>query len=249
MLKKYRPFYQSAALLYLSEVIPALYLLKFLALAPLILELRQSGNFNRNLVGIFLTMGAWSLGLFLGDELSSSYPVLNGLALILYLISKERLGPQRSSLALLFFWLSAEGLAYSFTFFENWSHPYSKALFDLQYAKNWLSITGFLGASFWLLVLNYFAAYLGSKQDRTQLNWPALFKGFGLLILLGIVIPLALSPQSTIDAISEYPSYDIKLLPADLFLQRMSYFLAFFLLLFFIVKYILRNSKRDDRFT
>lgn len=249
MLKSYRPFILSASLLYLSESIPALYLLKFLALAPLILELKQSTHFVRNLIGIILSMSSWSLALFLTSESNQSYPVLNGLALLLYLISKERLGNQRASLALLFFWLSAEGLPYSFSFLENWSQPYSQALFDFHYAKNWLSLTGFMGASFWLLLLNYFAAYLGSKQDRSQLNWPALLKGFGLLILLGIVLPLSLSPQSSIDALSEYPNYAGELWGADRFLQRMSYFLAFFLLLFFMVKYILRNSKRDDRFT
>jgi hypothetical protein len=247
MLNNYRLYLLSSALFFLSEAIPVLSLLKVVALVPFLLELSKDTNLKQQLIGAFIILSSWSLALLLKEE-PNGYPILNGLSLVLFIISKSSLGKQRSSIALLFFWLSAEALPYSFSFLRGWSFSYSQSLFELSYLTNWLSITGFLGASFWLFLLNLIALRI-MKKMRKPIAWKTLVWSAVAFILLGIASPVFLSPESTYSSFSEYPAFEKALLAPDLFLSRMSFFLAFFLLLFLFVKHILRNSKRDDRFT
>ncbi len=248
MLNKYRLFIQSAGLLVISELVPALYPLKGLALVPFLLKIREDATLKESLFATFSIMLAWTIAIILKQGANLQLPILNTLALILYVISRKSLGPQRSYIALTFLWLSAEALPFSFPFLNKLSYPLSGVLFDLDFLQDWLSLTGFLGASFWILLINMLAlAFLlnyGSPLQRKPLLW-----SFAILIVLGIILPIKLSPQSRLDSISDYPQIGNPLLAADLFLMRMSYFLAFFLLLFSGVKHLMRNSKRDDRFT
>lgn len=247
MLNNYRPYFICSVLFFLSEAIPALYLLKAIALLPFLLELHKSINLKQQLIGALVILCGWSLALLLSKE-PSGYPLLNGLALTLFLVSRKSLGIQRSYLAFIFFWLSAEALPYSFNFLEGWSYSYGEALFELNYLSNWLAITGFLGGSFWLLLLNLIT-FRVMKTITSPIAWKTIIWSAIFFISMGIAAPIIFSPPSTFSAFSEYPTFDRDLLAPDLFLSRMSFFLAFFLILFLFVKHTLRNSKRDDRFT
>jgi len=248
MLNKYRPYLLSAAMLYLSEAVPALYPLKAIAFVPFLMRIRQDQPIAESIVATLALMGSWTLAISLSEGSGLHFPVLNTIALLLYVISRKSLGPQRSYIALTFFWLSAEALPYTFPALSAWAYPLSKVLFELHFLKDWLTMSGFLGASFWILSLNIIALAFTVKYLPTQ-RWKALIISFALLILIGILFPIKFSPASPLENLSEYPQIGEALMAADLFLTRMSYFLAFFLLLFSGVKYILRNSKRDDRFT
>jgi len=248
MLKKYRPYIQSAALFYLSEGTPSLAFLKAIAFLPFLLELRLNKPLKDSILIVLLMMTTWSLSIFLSKGPSDSYPILNTVALILFVLTKKSLGPQRAYIALIFFWLSAEALPYSFPILQGWSYPFSQGLFKIHFLKDWLSVTGYLGASFWLILLNLTSLALIVNYTKPA-QWKTLAWSFGLLITVVIVFPIEFSPSSPFETLSDYPSYGKALFPADLFLSRMSYFLAFFLLLFLAVKHILRKSKRDDRFT
>jgi len=248
MLNKYRPYLISTAMLYLSEAVPALYPLKALAFVPFLIRIRQDQPIVESVLATLVLMGSWTLAIFLSDDSGIHFPVLNTIALLLYVISRKSLGPQRSYIALTFFWLSAEALPHTFPALSAWAYPLSKVLFELHFLKDWLSMTGFLGASFWIISLNIIALALTVKYFNAQL-WRPLSVSFALFILIGILFPIEFSPISPVESLSDYPKISKPLMAADLFLMRMSYFLAFFLLLFLGVKHILRNSKRDDRFT
>lgn len=248
MLNKYRPYFLSAAMLYLSEAVPALYPLKAIAFIPFLIRIRQDQPIAESIIASLAIMVSWTLAIFLSENSGLHFPVLNAIALLLYVISRKSLGPQRSYIALTFFWLSAEALPHTFPALSAWAYPLSKVLFQFSFLKDWLTMTGFLGASFWIISLNIIALAFTVKYFNTQ-GWKPFSLRLALLILIGIIFPIAFSPASSVENLSEYPKIGEALMAADLFLTRMSYFLAFFLLLFLGVKHILRNSKRDDRFT
>ena len=248
MLNKYRPYFISAALFYLSESVPALYPLKAIAFVPFLIRIKEDRPILEGVLASLAVMASWSLAILLSEESAMHFPILNSIALILYVISRKTLGAQRSYIALTFLWLSAEALPFTFPVLTAVSYPLSEVLFEFHFLKDWLSLTGFLGASFWILSLNMLAFAFTAKYGQPR-QWKPLIWSFAILIVSGIIIPIQFSPASTLGSLSEYPEIGKTLMSADLFLTRMSYFLAFFLLLFSVVKHILRNSKRDDRFT
>lgn len=191
-----------------------------------------------------------SLGLFglLTASLATDgqWALANGIAWTCFIFARKLWGQQRAFLAFLFLLLSAEALPFYTAWPKNLSLFLSESLYQNEFWQPWLLEAGFLGASFQLLLLALLISFLILKVKSGQ-AFPKLLFGL-ILIIAGLPLILCLNGDSSLSPIA--PSHEeFQLLAIDQFIARLSLFLAFFLLLFALVRKLLPKHNADDRFT
>jgi uncharacterized membrane protein YjdF len=154
------------------------------------------------------------------------------------------LGAQRGYIALPFLWLSAMALPWYQGFAEQL--PSLGAAFTgfLPFGKH-RSLLGLLSVTAWLWIVNILL-FLILSGFRNHRQWKPLTGQLLLVAGLLIILPLWLSSGVPAAGALEGPSakgiLPPKASPADLFVSRMSFFLAGFLLLFTLVRGYLKNK-------
>lgn len=176
--------------------------------------------------------------------MSASVPLLTGLAWILFSLGRKMWGKQRSFLAFVFLFLSAETLPFYVGIDPLFGPRLSEQLAQISFLKPALKVLGYSGLSLIILIVNFGLAQVVLKQQRQEKKSNTWV--YSALIAIGI--PIALSLGTDID--EGHSSSAINGLNAvDTFLARMSFFIAFFLLLFALVRQLLPKKNGDDRFT
>lgn len=216
--------------------------LQALALAPLLLivEEKQAPLYQKIVAGLIPFA---VLSIALGIE---SLAILNFIAWTLYVLCRPLWGLQRALLGFVFLMLSAEALPFYTDVSPALNIALSEGFYQSEFWTPWLQQVSFLGLSLNLLILNLFF-FFGLKQKEEGGN-PALGLIFFILVLsLGpIIFCLTADATSTLN----FPKHDVWELPGiDQFIARLSFFLAFFLLLFALVRKILPQKNGDNRFT
>jgi hypothetical protein len=159
--------------------------LVFAGVAPLfaITDHANDNNFWNKLeligVALIITLFVW-----FEFDFGMAMPVLlEAIAITLafggYTFSRRNLGIRLGKLPLIFFWLSVEYVLLKF-----FAHKQVFFLADAIYGKTdwlrWTNSTGYLGASLWILVANFFL-YLGLFQNGLRIEYLILF----LIVILG----------------------------------------------------------------
>tara|TARA_B100001115_G_scaffold184297_1_gene186157 strand:+ start:1076 stop:1795 length:720 start_codon:yes stop_codon:yes gene_type:complete len=190
-----------------------------------------------------IAAGLWVLaGASLGAE--NSWGILLAIAWILYILGKDFWGPQRANLAFIFLMLSAEALPFYFDL-KPWDLGLYMAIPRNSNASylEWFPKVGALATSASLLLSNLFIAriWLHFEQKR-KIAW-----SWAIPLMLLLISPWIGNALSGLE--NPRPSENWPFLPMDQFMARMSFFLAFFLLLFALVRKLLPEKNADDRFT
>lgn len=178
------------------------------------------------------TTSTFKLGALLWLALSSFHFILHFL------------GPQRGYIALPFLWLSAMALP--------WYQGFAQQIPSLGAAftgflpfQRYLPQIGHLGATAWIWIVNLLL-YLILSGFRSHRQWKPLTGQLLLVCGLLIVLPLWLSSGGPSGSALVGPAAKGMLPPqasyADLFVSRMSFFLAGFLILFTLVRGYLKNK-------
>lgn len=192
-----------------------------------------------------LGIGVWAL---LSASLSSApqWAVATLIAWILFVLGKNLWGKQRAFLAFIFLILSAEALPFYTPFPKNLTLFLAEDFYQNSFWHPWLAQFGFLGASFHLLFISLLSSFVILKyQNQKKWSWLIIST---ILILLLIPVFMGLSADG-IPAVISPTEVNFKLLAIDRFIARLSLFLAFFLLLFALVRKLLPKKNADDRFT
>ncbi len=192
-----------------------------------------------------LSIGAWAL---LSASLSSApqWALANLIAWILFVLGKSLWGRQRALLAFIFLILSAEALPFYTAWPKNLTLFLAEDFYQNPFWHPWLAQVGFLGASFQLLFISLLSNFVILKfQSQKKWSWLLLST---IAILLLIPVFLGLSADGTPIVLSPTDE-NFELLAIDRFIARLSLFLAFFLLLFALVRKLLPKENADDRFT
>lgn len=243
MLKKYLPAI-AALILY-----PLAYLWNdaaFLCLALAWTALIYWGESdNKWYIKFGIGLLAFALASIISGE---SYAILQSLAWLAYLLARPLWGKQRAFLGLIFLFLTAEALPFYVSFVED---SFSLALSSayprpLGFWAPWYYEAGQFAASFQIILSGLFGFFI-IRQAETRKK-PAL-----ILLVLSIIIIFA--PLIFNLSVDEYRAETAiqnlawGMSKMDRFIARLSFFLAFFLLLFAAVRKLLPEKNADDRFT
>ncbi len=213
------------------------------ALVPLLIYQDLESRAIYNVAIAIIPLAVWG---FYYDQ-SLHIPLFTLLAWLLFVLAQPLWGKQRSFLAFIFLWLSAECIIYYLPISASLGPSLSFGLHEIPFLHAGFLVLGFSGISLLVVLLNllaafFFLAYLKNKNLR-----PGLIISWLLFLLCPLFISLA--ADGTLREF-KWPAGDYDLLrSADRFLARMSFFIAFFLLLFALVRKLLPEKNSDDRFT
>ncbi|WP_421752457.1 hypothetical protein [Croceimicrobium sp.] len=190
-----------------------------------------------------IAAGIWVL---LGASLSTenSWGLLPALAWTLYIVGKDFWGLQRANLAFIFLMLSADALPFYFEL-----NPWDLGLYmaiphdhTASYLA-WFPKIGALATSASLLLSNLFIARLWLYfEQKRKIAW-----SWAIPLFLLLITPWIGNALSGLESPEPFENWPFQ--PMDQFMARMSFFLAFFLLLFALVRKLLPEKNADDRFT
>lgn len=173
--------------------------------------------------------------------------LFGALAWFLYCLGRPLWGKQRAFLAFLFLFISAESLPYYLGLPDYYSFQISSSISRLKFLKSGLNTLGYNGLSLLILLFNYGVAQLIiSYQQHRKVSKLWIFTA-----LISLLLPLVFSLNSDKSSLEELAQNSLAsgLNGVDTFLARMSFFIAFFLLLFALVRKLLPEKNTDDRFT
>lgn len=175
----------SAVLLTAALLMKSFPVLIFVAIAPLF-AITDHTNENNFWNKIELIAAAFAVALVAWSQLDESLvmtvvlePIVLALVFLAFTYSKRGLGSRLGMLTLILFWLAMEYLKAKF--FVNKPVFYLASVLDLKPGwLRWTKSTGYLGASLWILMANWFV-YLGLFRNGLRISYLLVF----LVVILG----------------------------------------------------------------
>lgn len=192
-------------------------------------------------------IGLGLVSVFLASLFTEQWGLLQGIAWLIYVLGKGQWGKQRAFFAFLFLFLSAEALPYYSGLSPKLSLPLYLPFWDkLEFWAPWFLEASNFATSFLVLFTGLLGFFLVRQmQTRPRPSW--LLIG---LITLSLLVPVFISLSVDEDLSGTVLKNSVFGLNAlDQFIARLSFFLAFFLLLFAVVRKLLPEKNADDRFT
>jgi len=241
---KHLPAFFAVILYCLPFAYPPLALIS-LALGWACLLYSVEGDYHWTLK-IGLGLAAFILAALLSP--SNQWPLFQSLAWVIYVLARPLWGRQRSYLAFLFLFLSAEALPYYLNQNPfNLSLNQNLTLYSWPYSLAWLVRAGDSLASFQILLTGLFCFL---SFEYWQANRKINYSLFGLN-LLSLLIPFGFALSASQEELLALTGGLNRTLrsPMDQFMARLSFFLSFFLILFALVRKLLPEKNADDRFT
>ncbi len=241
MLQKYLLYTFLASLFfYLGNVIPGGAFIHVLGWACLLIHQEEEKSWFHNFRIGLIALFASSLGA------ADSWAITNIIAWTLFISAKKLWGAQRAYIAFLFLLLSAEAIAFYTPVVLDFVFINSLSLYQVEFWAPWLNLAGFLGASLHILIMALFVAFaIIQLRENGHFPWPFTILSLGML-LFPIIWCLA---AGRVPALIPPSDPNFVLAGIDKFTARLSFFLAFFLLLFALVRRLLPKQNADDRFT
>jgi len=178
----------SALLLSAAFLMRSFPVLVFAGIAPLfaIADHANENNFwgKLELVGVAIAV---ALFVWFGFDFGLAVTVLLQailitLVFVAYTFSRRGLGQRLGKLPLILFWLASEYLLLKF-FADRRIFFLGDAVYIKTEWLRWTSVTGYLGASLWILVANLFL-YLGLLQNGLRIPWLVVF----LIVIVGPIV-------------------------------------------------------------
>lgn len=185
--------------------------------------------------------------ILLASLFTNHWGLLQGIAWLAYFLGKNQWGKQRGYFAYIFLLLSAEALPYYSGISQKMSLPlYLPFRERLEFWAPWFFETSNFTTSLLILFIGLLLFLLIQQiQNRPRPSW--LLIG---LIALSLLTPMVLCLSADKDLSQVVIKSSVFGLNAlDQFIARLSLFLAFFLLLFALVRKLLPKENADDRFT
>ena len=240
MLQKYFPA------LWALLLIPLGYHLSPLALLAIPLGLAALLSFSEEDHPWYLKIGLAGLVFLIIWATGGRFAPLQIIAWAIYIFGRPYWGPQRAFIAFPFLMISAEALPYYVPVGIMESIELSRSLQGWEIWHAWYYPAGKFGTSLQLLVagLLLFLSYRNYKL-KGQWSLPLV-----VLTLVIITVPLVFSfSDLNFSEASYIKAWHFRMAGLDSFLARLSFFLAFFLILFALVRLLLPKQNADDRFT
>lgn len=211
------------------------------ALSPLLVAQDQGHAYWHLALAGILPFALWTF--FTGF---SGFPLVNYLGWLLFLVAAPLWGRQRSFLGFLFLLVSAEALPY-YSFINNdWQLSLGAELAQIEWLAPSFTLLGLFGHSLLILLSNLLFSFLIPQIMAKKLSIGLLLS---FLFFTGLPVLFSLMADgSNASYLIPQGNFD-HLIGADQFLARMSFFIAFFLLLFALVRKLLPQNNSDDRFT
>ncbi len=178
---------------------------------------------------------------------ADSFAVIQLIAWLAYILARPLWGKQRAFLALLFLFLSAEAIPFYTPLEQSLSLGLSQVYTsNLEFWAAWYYEAGQFTASFQLMLSGLFGYFILAQMENRAKPARILLLLSLLILLLPLVFCLSADGYNVKAAVNQL-SWGMS--PMDRFVARLSFFLAFFLLLFAAVRKLLPEKNADDRFT
>lgn len=132
--------------------------------------------------------------------------LLMSIAFQFFHVSKKRLGPSAGYLSLMIIWITFEYLHYHWELSWPWLNLGNSFSITPSIVQ-WYSVTGILGGSLWILIVNYFGFKLVKGIWFNKEKWE-VHKITMMVLLLLLIVPISIS-------VLQYTSYQEKKRPIE----------------------------------